>query len=432
MVRRLFLTPDETPVSTYNRCLAIPANRAWLAAVNQALLILTNPANWEQLDETDLTPEESAAAAYEMYVAYLSAECGADMNCQDVYNCLSPYAALPANAQVRVNAGVPQYSLDGGVTWSDLENPGTNGTPRVPSRVVTEGSDKLCLAATRAMMVLAEFYKQTAGAVAADLMNTGNAIFNFLNAFTNAGMQFFYSPYDGLLDSLLFDPIELPTDFADGELDSDAKHYLTCLLLANASDDGGGIVSFDFQAVYDNVISELGVNPGTAVTLLLGYIGEAGLNRAGDVRITDTPDCECGAWEIIITDFTGWTITRGSLQGDGTILRGDELGVYGIAATKTIDCETTTEFTRITATFVMQAGKTMPVQMEVTAQNLNNLIARANRTGTFTAEATGSSSGETTADLLAYEDTGLVGDNHYWTVYLTQVVLAGTGPEPTL
>lgn len=48
--------------------------------------MLTDPAQWEQLNETDITPEEAAAVAYDVYQEWLSGECS--LNCEDVLACV--------------------------------------------------------------------------------------------------------------------------------------------------------------------------------------------------------------------------------------------------------------------------------------------------------------------------------------------------------
>lgn len=87
MVRKLFISPPDIPEGEITRCLKIPASQEWLAVVNAAILEMTNPANYEQLNETDLTPEEAAASAYSMYETYLEGECGL-MDCNDVLDCV--------------------------------------------------------------------------------------------------------------------------------------------------------------------------------------------------------------------------------------------------------------------------------------------------------------------------------------------------------
>jgi len=85
-VKRLFITPHEVPQSTLLRCLDIPAAQDWLGVINAALLLMIDPNNYEQLHETDLTPDAAAARAYQIYVQYLLGDCGM-FNCDDLLAC---------------------------------------------------------------------------------------------------------------------------------------------------------------------------------------------------------------------------------------------------------------------------------------------------------------------------------------------------------
>lgn len=86
MVRKLYLCPPETPEAVITRCVHVPASQQWLAVYNRALLLLADPAQWEQVNETDITPEEAAATAYQIYGEWLSGECSLD--CNDVLACV--------------------------------------------------------------------------------------------------------------------------------------------------------------------------------------------------------------------------------------------------------------------------------------------------------------------------------------------------------
>jgi len=75
MVRRLFLTPPNLPGQTQCRSLEIPSSQAWLGIFNQALLTLAQAYNYEQVNETDLSPETVAAYCYQVYEAWLESTC---------------------------------------------------------------------------------------------------------------------------------------------------------------------------------------------------------------------------------------------------------------------------------------------------------------------------------------------------------------------
>ena len=91
MVRKYNICPPSLPGAVVTRCVRIPASQDWLAVFNNALLSLTEPATWEQLNPGDLTPEECAAAAYNVYQDYLTGDCSVD--CEDVLSCLPTYTS---------------------------------------------------------------------------------------------------------------------------------------------------------------------------------------------------------------------------------------------------------------------------------------------------------------------------------------------------
>lgn len=57
-----FLTPPSLPETTACRTLQIPDDKLWLGIFNSALLETIYWYNYEQVNDTDLTPEETAAA----------------------------------------------------------------------------------------------------------------------------------------------------------------------------------------------------------------------------------------------------------------------------------------------------------------------------------------------------------------------------------
>lgn len=63
-----YITPPGLPAQKLYRCLIIPNDTDFLGAVNGALLTLTDPDNWEQVE--GLTVEETVQAADEMVENY--------------------------------------------------------------------------------------------------------------------------------------------------------------------------------------------------------------------------------------------------------------------------------------------------------------------------------------------------------------------------
>lgn len=338
MARKPFLTPSGYGSGVETRCIEIPSDPQWLGIFNSALLETTYWWNYEQVNPTDLEPEEVAQICYGIFERYLAGECGTvDDVRQNPFNPCTlektfdggetwiPFANLLAcevpglaagsfrTGQLRVDelTGKPQYSPDGEV-WVDVPPAGSTG-PNVAPPGPTPGADneaKICLAATRAVIGISEFYRATVGAFAAGFENTLGTLNNFLYDINTALFNLIYSPYEGILEAWLFQQQDFETNYTAPALSEAAQDALRCLLYDNASVSEAGVVTFDFGAVYDNVIAELGINPGTAVTFLLGYIQEAGLNAAGGIAATDTADCtDCGQEPGYAFN---WTHVRGS------------------------------------------------------------------------------------------------------------------------
>lgn len=288
-------TPVGIPDGYTCVTLHIPDDPSWWAIYVGLLYALTQEDAWQQFEE-GITVEQAAAVAAAVFDdaldrAATSEGCG--MDCSNTL-CDGPTWTPPDTLIYQYDDGVLQVSADGGTTWDDV--PLANvPDPVIPPLTATAGASddaKACLASQRAVNTLSALYQQTAGAVAADLANTLSALNNVLAEINWALAQIVMpSEVTGLVHLLGWDVPNLPTDFSDPALDADAKAALLCLLLANASVSAAGLVTFDWQAVFDNVIAELGANPGTAVTLLLSYLGGDGLNRAGNVENTDTADC---------------------------------------------------------------------------------------------------------------------------------------------
>lgn len=324
MSRRDFRTPASLPTETTGRCIVLPNDAAWLGLLNAALLMLTETWRYDQVEASDLTAEQTAAVFYDIYVQSLAAECGANMfnvrqpsgspcrleKTEDGGETWTPWADLLAcylpyvlgqeysgdNVRTDPVTDKPQITYDGGTTWTDIPedpNPGITVPPPNPTIAASE-EDKKCLAARRAALTIAEFYKQTFGAFTAGLMNAIGTINEFLHSVNMALFDLVYSPYEGVLEAAGWFDYDFVTNYTAGELDANAVFALTCLLSENATVAADDRVTFDFQAVYDNVIAELGLNPGAAVTLLLGNIQAGGLDRAGSVLNTYDDQACCG------------------------------------------------------------------------------------------------------------------------------------------
>jgi len=334
--RRAWLTPDIDPLEVnVGRCLLVP--EVLLPAVVGAMSALTEVWNWEEFGT--MTREDAAQAATVMLDAFNGTDCEAAMLLrQNTENpCLLetsvdgetwiPFANLAlctdevGERLIRENptTGELEFSLDNGETWTDFPPPdGTPATqPEVPARVPAAGVDDTesrCIAASRAMLQLNEMYRQTYGGIAAGIGNFIGSTTDFMNELSNtlAGIVWgsYYTSAQFVIDAF-FGPEEPFQYYTAPELTEAAQDALLSLLYDNVTVVDGFTV-FDFGAIRDNVVTELGANPGIAVWSHLNYIQEAGLNRLGDVGFGDLLDCtpEQGLFdEYALGGFgqRGWT-----------------------------------------------------------------------------------------------------------------------------
>ena len=209
-----------------------------------------------------------------------------------VSDCCNEFGPLP-DGDLRLEDGVPQWSVDGGTTWIDL----TEGPldPSIPDPNPAEGDtddEKLCSAASKATKVMNSFYVQTFAAFSNSLLDTFSGFINFLADLGRAQIQEDYSPYGALIN---FGPIadaDLGSMFSAGPLTDEVQDAYRCLLYENATLEPDGTVSFEYDLIFENVIAAVGATQGIAISLLLAWIGRPGLNRSGSVGTADTSDCE--------------------------------------------------------------------------------------------------------------------------------------------
>lgn len=245
--------------------------------------MLAEPWRYEQLFETSLTPEETAAAAYGLYVAYLSSECN-DMAC-------CPLRINPFNGRL-------QQSDDGGLTWFDVpDGPWTESLyppfSAMPlPRPEATADEKKCAAAATAAYVIGNLYEQTGNtllnAVATTDWDYAGALGSMLTGFLAVIGAVATQPYVAL--SVLLGIVGVKQQYVDNPLDTDDTERLTCILLDNSTVEATGAVTFSFQAVWDAV--DLVSPKQTLVRFLLTMIGPDALNYAGAVDAGLTPDCD--------------------------------------------------------------------------------------------------------------------------------------------
>lgn len=352
MANRQYLTPPDIPDDVYCRVLRIPNSAQWIGTLTGVLYPLCFASAWTD-EDGGITPEQAAERFTQLFNEYLESDGICDMGMFDVRQsatdpCIlektedgglawQPFAMLNlcASLQPRPDTKLPslirhndvtgkiEYSLDGGETWVEAIPPATPETnPWTPPRIPAEGATdalKRCNAANRAVGNLSDMYRQTYGAVSAGIANTLTDFSKFVAELADVVFGVVYGYWYTIPDLLLdywFGP-EVYNYYTAPELPLAAQEDLLCLLYQYASVSGDGVVSFDFGAVRDNVIDVLGINPGIAVWSHLNYLGEAGLNRLGDIGFGAGLSCaSCddfppGDWKLVY-DLTassaGWVI----------------------------------------------------------------------------------------------------------------------------
>lgn len=279
-------TPTSIPDINTDLLIRVPASADWWAIVCGMVESLTHDEAWQQLDG-GISREAAAEKMIQIYYEMIDCASGGCVDCCDV---LGLKDALK-DAELQVVDGVPQASFDGGTTWIDVPD---RGSDILPVLVATNGADneeKICNASWRATLVLAELYRQTFGAFSADVLTSVRSVFKFLNSVANVGIEIVKTMYPGIISgAILYNEYPYTDMFVDATLTTDQKNDLKCLLVESASVSVDGIVTFDFEAVQLNLVSTLGFSPGFALTFLNDFIGAAGLNQAGTVG-NATGDC---------------------------------------------------------------------------------------------------------------------------------------------
>lgn len=289
------------PAPEGRRCItvAVPDEPQWIALFYGALFRLSQQV-WYDRDAAH-SAKDVAAVWQQVYLETLN-ETGDCMN-----GCLCFLRRNPATGRY-------QYSTDG-LDWFEVDDgPWIDApvTPQWPAPVPREGTDnqKRCDAAYAAALVLQSLYQQTWGV----FINWAN-----WSAFTLAQEMADWADkiLGGLFnfDTLISAANELHDNesaFQDGgfpdSLVTDVQNILYC-----QSSVIDGAVVFDFDGVLAD-FAAVGTTPYPGINFLLQlYIGEGGLNAAGNVQAgsgdcSDAPCDEtwCHEWNFE-SGWEGWS-----------------------------------------------------------------------------------------------------------------------------
>jgi len=151
MSRKRFRTPPTLPETTQCRGTVVPASKEWLGIYSDALLELTHAYNYEQVEPTDLTPEQTAGLAYLQYLNWL------DSTCANADPCPDPEIPEVDAPIYRRNPTTGRWEYVGDNGWE--EPTGENAIPTPADRPEATVPLQECGAASNAANVLKLMYQ---------------------------------------------------------------------------------------------------------------------------------------------------------------------------------------------------------------------------------------------------------------------------------
>jgi len=320
VTRKRFLTPPAIPETDKCRGIVFPDSFQWESVFSAALYETTLAHNYEQVHETDLTPDQAAAEAYARYQAWLEASCDSGV-------CPPPAIAEKRVVRLHPQTGrFQQVTADG----AGFEEPdGDYAVPAQAGRAETEEIDRLCNAAANAAHVMKLLYDQSL----ADFHNAYSAEEAF-DSFGEAAGDIIFAELTALIQGLGFwvafawDAFWLGIEIVSQNVWTSAfEDRLKCIFLEHASETDG-IVTFDFQAINRQLMYMQLANVDEILWLaqveyMLYIIGADGLNLAGETTAI-TGDCDtcgtwCQTWTIANMNGSQWDKFEGTYDLSGWI-----------------------------------------------------------------------------------------------------------------
>jgi len=302
VVRRLFLTPPELPETSASRCLVIPDDKLWFGLVSEALLTLTKTYNYEQRNDTDLTPQEVVDVMLVMFDTYLLGECTSECVCT-----IPPAFDIDVGIELRIIRRGANGFIEELVDGEWVTPTGDYEQPETPAREEGTATDRICMASINAATIIEEFYEQATDAYAtfATPAAVADAILGAIVLVMGAFGQVTAASHISFgqnLFSTFVDAFELIT----GDVwDAAFTEEFACILREHATDTSD-VVTFDFDALDQELITleyEAGGDLDRQILLaqlryLLSLTGAAGLNLAGSATDVTSYDCDyCDPWE---------------------------------------------------------------------------------------------------------------------------------------
>lgn len=328
-MRKPFLTPPTIPEGLVCRTLQIPNSKEWLGIFNSALLEMLRPYNYEQVNDTDLTIDDTIALCNLAIHQFWATE-----------GCLTG-CALPELGTPPFRMGVDgHFEILDPVTGEWGTPAGEYAIPPTPPREESTSYERRCNAAANAAYVIGLVYEaitdeislggDQAQIIAATIAALVTALGGWIAAPVAAIIDLTIALFVGMIELLQVLGADVWTD--------GYQEYLKCLLY-DCSTDAGDVVTFDYACIRENLYVGLDLLSPTVfydaqifaqVLFLIETITMDGLAAAGATTEIIDDDCSCGV-HCMRVDFR---VTNGSSVGvtiqGGT--RVDGVGIQGVVS----------------------------------------------------------------------------------------------------
>lgn len=318
--------------------------------------------NYEQVNATDLTPDEVAAQCYDIYLAWLDSTCAGG-------ECPAP--ELPDGSKIyRRNPTTRRWEFvnDEG-EWE--EPSGVDAIPAPAARAEATEAEKKCLAARNAVDAIYQLWltmlDQWENDIQPDLAWAALAVETGLLL----GGQY-YKPLAaaGALVGVAFDAAFALFDvLTDNTWNTKFLSELTCIFERHATLLPDNTVTFDQSAIVTDVnflfwSAQADVIKTLQAAFLIGAVGEQALNSAGGLTAITSYTCGCGSWarkweHAAMHNGAEWARIQGTVDANGDITpTGTWPGTWA-AITCTVDIPANTTINTIEMRWVDPAGGTL-------------------------------------------------------------------------
>jgi len=356
MAKPRFLTPADIPQEDVCRGLVLPNSRDWFGVFSEALSQTIYPWNYTQVHETDLTPEAAAEEAYERYVAWLSAECGAA-----TAGCL-----LPNSQKVwRRNPTTHKLEYLEEEVW--VVPTGEEAIPDPPVRPEVSDAAKICQASANAEYVLHQLWLEVLEMYENELI-PAVALVDFQVSIGLIIASAFYPPLAAITaieEAAFFAFYRIMDYLTENMWDDTWSNLLICLFQSHASVVDGA-VWFNWEEISDAIWTRAFtggayVLQATQISYLVGVIGSEGLNYAGGTTGVVDAVCGCGTWgrqwtSDAMLNGAEWRQIQGNRNGSNQLVEAGAWPSLYASVQCTIQVPASTQLTSVDCWYYSASG----------------------------------------------------------------------------